>query len=132
MTKIVLDTNILISAALTEEGNSSKIINMVLNGELAVFFSEDIMKEYTDVFSRPKFRALTDLSNVFINGFKVVGNIIEPERSNIHLPDESDRIFYDAAKCAGALLITGNTKHFPSESFILHPAVFLKSIDPAI
>ena len=42
MIKIVLDTNILISAALTETGNSSKIVNMVLNGDLAVYFSNDI------------------------------------------------------------------------------------------
>ena len=43
MTKIVLDTNILISAALTKEGNSSRIVNMVLNGEIAVFLSKDIL-----------------------------------------------------------------------------------------
>jgi hypothetical protein len=41
------------------------------------------------------------------------------------MPDESDRVFYDVAKTAGAYLITGNTKHFPQEPFILTPAEFV-------
>jgi predicted nucleic acid-binding protein len=41
------------------------------------------------------------------------------------LIDEDDRVFYDTAKQAGAYLITGNTKHYPSEPFILTPSAFL-------
>ena len=42
--------------------------------------------------------------------------------------DEDDRVFYDIAKIAGAYLITGNLKHYPSKPFILTPSVFLKKI----
>ena len=42
------------------------------------------------------------------------------------MPDEDDRKFYDVAKSSGAFLITGNIKHFPSESFIVTPADFLR------
>jgi predicted nucleic acid-binding protein len=42
------------------------------------------------------------------------------------MPDEDDRVFYDAAKTADAYLITGNSKHYPKESFILTPSEFLK------
>jgi hypothetical protein len=41
------------------------------------------------------------------------------------MPDETDRTFYDVAKAAGAILATGNTKHYPKESFIVGPAQFL-------
>ena len=43
------------------------------------------------------------------------------------MPDETDRIFYDTAKASGAILITGNLKHFPSEPFIMKSAEFLES-----
>jgi predicted nucleic acid-binding protein len=42
------------------------------------------------------------------------------------IPDEEDRKFYNVAKSSGAFLITGNIKHFPSESFIITPADFLR------
>jgi hypothetical protein len=41
------------------------------------------------------------------------------------MADESDRKFFDAAKTCGAVLITGNKKHYPPEPFILSPAEFL-------
>ena len=43
--------------------------------------------------------------------------------------DADDRIFYDAAKDNEAFLITGNTKHYPDEPFILTPAQFLEKFD---
>jgi hypothetical protein len=42
------------------------------------------------------------------------------------MPDESDRKFYEIAKAAGAILITGNTKHYPDEPFIVTPTVFVQ------
>jgi putative PIN family toxin of toxin-antitoxin system len=36
-----------------------------------------------------------------------------------------NRKFFDAAKTCGAVLITGNKKHYPPEPFILSPAEFL-------
>jgi len=49
--------------------------------------------------------------------------------SNIPMPDESDRIFYDTAKQSGSILITGNTKHFPDEPFIMTPAEFMRMME---
>jgi hypothetical protein len=46
--------------------------------------------------------------------------------SDFSMPDEEDRKFCDAAKTAGALLITGNEKHYPDEPFILTPAAFIQ------
>jgi hypothetical protein len=34
--------------------------------------------------------------------------------------------FYDIAKAADAILITGNIKHYPDEPFILTPAAFIQ------
>jgi len=43
---------------------------------------------------------------------------------SVVMPDESDRTFYDTAKTCGAVLVTGNMRHYPSESFIMTPAKF--------
>jgi hypothetical protein len=40
-----------------------------------------------------------------------------PEYSGI-LPDDSDRLFVEVALSAGAALVTGNRKHFPSDTGI--------------
>jgi hypothetical protein len=42
------------------------------------------------------------------------------------MPDETDRKFYDVAKATDAILITGNTKHYPNEPFVLTPAAFVQ------
>ncbi|MCL2662882.1 MAG: hypothetical protein FWE83_06060 [Oscillospiraceae bacterium] len=41
----------------------------------------------------------------------------------------SDRIFYDTAIASGAVLITGNTKHFPDEPIIMTPSEFLADME---
>ena len=46
--------------------------------------------------------------------------------STVPMPDEDDRVFYDAAKSAGAYLVTGNTKQYPNEPFVLTPTEFLE------
>ena len=58
-----------------------------------------------------------------------MGALIEPTISTIPLPDESDRIFYDTAKDSGAILVTGNIKHYRDESFIMTPADFMTLLD---
>ena len=60
-----------------------------------------------------------------INLLKKVGLLIEPVASTIPLPDETDRIFYDTARMSGAILVTGNIRHYPNESNIMTPAEFL-------
>jgi hypothetical protein len=39
---------------------------------------------------------------------------------------QTDRKFYDVAKATDAILITGNTKHYPNEPFVLTPAAFVQ------
>jgi len=45
MTRIVIDTNILVSAILTPKGNPSKILKFVLEGKLNLIISPAILEE---------------------------------------------------------------------------------------
>ena len=90
-----------------------------------MYYSDGIMNEYIDVLSRSRLKIAANLQFNIIKGLTRVGICIKQTDSTFPLPDESDRIFYDTAKDSGAVLITGNTKHYPTESFIMTPSDFV-------
>ncbi len=126
MRKVVIDTNVIVSAALSPKGNPAKIIALIAGSDdIQLYYSVDILAEYTEVLSRPYLKISPERQNGIISVIRQLGILIEPTISSIPMPDESDRVFYDTAKTIGAILITGNTKHFPSEPLIVTPADFL-------
>ena len=126
MPRVVLDTNILVSALLTPSGNPAKVYKLFLTGILALAYSEEILMEYRDVLHRPRLRIPAGDADTVLDVIRQYGKQVEPIPSIGPMADEDDRIFYDTAKSAGAYLITGNKRHFPDEPFILTPAEFLE------
>ena len=129
MQSLVIDTNIVISAALSDEGKPAQIMKMVSDGECQLYCNTQIISEYTEVLSREKFNFSIDKQKAFTNKIEEIGVVVDPVPSVIPFADESDRVFYDTAKKAGAILITGNIKHYPTETFIMTPSDFLESLD---
>ena len=129
MCKVVIDTNIIISAAISDRGNPAKIMNFVSDGRIIMYYSPEILNEYAEILSRDKFKFSVDKQKAVIEKIIEIGFLIEPAASNIQLPDESDRKFYDTAAEAKACLITGNTRHFPKEAHIVTPAQFIEIHD---
>jgi putative PIN family toxin of toxin-antitoxin system len=126
MIKIVLDTNVIISAAFSPSGNCARIINLLTGSEeIQLFYSESILAEYQLVLSREHLDISPLIQTAIIEAIKVEGKGLEPAASTVFLIDESDRIFYDTALEAGAILITGNRKHFPDVTFVMSPGEFL-------
>jgi len=107
MFKVVIDTNVIVSAALSELGKPAKIVK---------------------VLARPHFKISSEKRQYLIDGIEMVGSLYAPKVSNIPLPDKNDRVFYDLATEVGAIIITGNTKHYPAEKFIMTPNEFLSLI----
>ena len=52
--RVVLDTNILVSALMSKHGNPAKILNMFLSGALVLIYCDEILNEYEDVLYRPR------------------------------------------------------------------------------
>ena len=125
MIKLVIDTNVIISAALSDKGKPAQIIDMISEGKLRLYYNEQILSEYSDVLTRKKFMFSHDKQELLINKIIEMGVVFEPKISVMPMPDEDDRIFYDTAKEIGAFLITGNKKHYPDEPFIMTPSDFL-------
>ena len=112
---IVLDTNILVSALLVTESFPAQIINLVRNRSVQTRYCDAILAEYQDVLSRQKFNFQAEDVQKIISGIIRSGIPVNALPGTILMPDESDRKFYDTAKSSGAILVTGNTKHYPEE-----------------
>lgn len=123
--KIVIDTNIFVSALLSQTGAANLIYRMFLSGELTLVYNEDILAEYEDVVYRPHLNIVQNDAHTLLANIQQYGELIKPSASKIDMIDEDDRIFYDTAKEAGAHLITRNLKHYPNEPHILEPSAYL-------
>ena len=129
MLRVVLDTNIIVSAMLTPKGIPAKILHSGLAREFILLVSMGVMCEYNDVLYRKKFenKIPREKADKMINLIQTIADYYVPITSTIpQFTDETDRKFYDLAKAANAYLITGNIKHFPQDNKIITPADFLK------
>ena len=125
--KIVLDTNVLISALINPGGIPAKILNLILNGKLTVLYDNRIMGEYRVVLSRKKFDFSLEIIEPLLDYIKYEGEFIAAEPLKTHFLDEDDKMFLEVALSGKAeYLITGNIKHFPAESYIVTPKVFIE------
>jgi putative PIN family toxin of toxin-antitoxin system len=129
----VIDTNVLVSAALTSGGTCDLIVRAAVDGRIRLSWSTQVLVEYREVLSRSKFKftpqVVTSLLNVFGERDQIT-----PKHLEIRLPDEDDEIFLAAAMATpDQVLITGNAVHFPSgicvPARILSPAQALELLD---
>jgi len=125
MINVVIDTNVLVSGLISTHGYSARIINTLKEKQYIIYYSSEIMIEYRDVLYRERLglnhKDVDDLLDII----SLIGISIIPAASNVSLPDEDDRCFYDTAKSSGSYLVTGNIKHYPTEAFIMSPADFV-------
>jgi len=125
MLRVVLDTNVLVSALWTPASNASAIINLIFSDRIVPCFDQHILDEYRAVLSRPRLAFPARQVDELLAEISERGLAVIPLPSTIEMSDETDRKFYDTAKFCTAYLITGNTRHFPKDPSIVSPAVFL-------
>jgi putative PIN family toxin of toxin-antitoxin system len=126
MIKVVLDTNILVSALWTPAGNASIIVNLILSDKIVPCFDFFILDEYKTVLKRPRLSFSSNQVDDLLTELTGRGLFVTVQPSTIVIPDETDRKFYDVAKFFEAHLITGNARHYPEEPRIINPARFLE------
>jgi len=127
--RVVIDTNVLVSSAISDQGNPKAIMDLVSDEQIQPCYCTEIISEYSRVLAYPKFGLSTQVQAIIIHEIIALGIPITPKTSTSPLSHESDRIFYDTAKTSGAILITGNTKHFPDEPMIMTPSEFLADME---
>jgi uncharacterized protein len=132
--RVVLDTNVVISAALKPEGLERSVVLLALAKPARWYVSEPIMKEYAAVLARPELKIRKGLRLQFLQLIKNHANVVVPA----HLPqltvDAADNIFLECADAARAdYLITGNQRHFPKfwkKTKVINSRDFLSLVAP--
>ena len=127
--RAVLDTNVLVSAMLSPEGNCARVL-AAATGRFTVVLDERIMAEYVSVVGRPKLDIAPHESELILGQLETFAEKVTAPPAGIHLPDETDVKFVEVALASGAdCVVTGNTRHFPAKTCgkvrILTPAQFL-------
>jgi putative PIN family toxin of toxin-antitoxin system len=113
MPRVVLDTNVIVSAHLNPNGLERAVLNWAL--DQGFFVSGPILQEYGDVLRRAKFKIGSKLAAESIRLIGSRATLVTPLHSVTEARDPDDNHFLECAEAAGAdYLVTGNKKHFPS------------------
>lgn len=127
--RIVLDTNVLVSALLTE-GICSRVLELVTEQRVQAVVDGRIMNEYFRVLSRGKFDFPTSLVEEVLEDLESAAEYVDSQPCAAKLPDETDQPFLECAVAGHAdCIVTGNKRHFPLEAClgipVLSPAEFI-------
>jgi uncharacterized protein len=112
--RLVIDTNVLVSAALNPEGLQRTTLLLSLTRPAHLYVSAPILEEYAGVLSRPHLRIRRGVRQQLLQLIKNRGHIVTPSRRLEVSSDPDDNMFIECADAARAdYLITGNQRHFP-------------------
>ena len=131
--RIVLDTNVLVSALLSPNGAPAAVLRLVLAGQVVLCFDARVLSEYREVLCRPKFDFDVRLVESLLEFLESEGELIISVPLTVSLPDPDDAMFLEVAAAAGTdYLVTGNLRHFPSQECrgmsVVPPREFLEFV----
>ena len=121
--KVVIDTNVLLSAALKDRDPEAVILFVVSRPDFTWIASKEIIAEYRDVLSREKFALLEEIKQ---NWFNVLESIIEivPVESPLQFPrDQKDAKFIACAISSGADFLISGDKDFSEAKKLLSTSI---------
>jgi putative PIN family toxin of toxin-antitoxin system len=111
--KIVLDTNVLVSALLSKQGASFKLLSLIDNKRLDLAVSTPLVKEYEDVLLRKQFALNKNDVNDMLDYLCMIAT-----HHKIYylwrpiLKDIKDDMVLELAVKANSMIITQNKKDF--------------------
>jgi len=112
--RVVLDTNILVSACWKPGGNEAEVARLATTGKITPCVSAAILAEYHDVLSRRKLSGISVIATELLASLEHLALTVEtgaPVQASL---DDDDNRFLECADAAHAeFLITGNLRHYP-------------------
>jgi len=132
--RVVIDTNILVSAALKPMGLPRTVFVLSLTKPARLYVSNEILSEYQEVLRRPELQIRNGLRRQLLQLIRNRAYIVDPMRRLTVTPDPADNKFLECADAAGAdYLVTGNQRHFPrfwKRTTIVSPREFVNIVAP--
>lgn len=115
--RVVLDTNVFISALLNPFSTPADVLRLVLSNQVRLVYDARILAEYREVALRPTFGFGPTRVTTLLDWFGYSGLSVETTPLAVALPDPDDKPFLEVAVAGGAhaALVTGNLRHFPPE-----------------
>lgn len=112
--RLVLDTNIVVSAAINPLGLPQTTFLISITRPARLFVSREVLAEYREVLSRPGLRIRKGLQRRMLDLIAKYSLEVEPRNRLNVATDPADNIFLECADAARAdYLVTGNVRHFP-------------------
>lgn len=112
--RLVLDTNVVVSAHLSSKGFERFVLDLALGPRALFYTSEAVVQEYKTVLMRPKFGLP---SSLLAESFRLIEKAavrVAPAVRVVAAADPDDDKFLECAEAARAdFLVTGNKRHFP-------------------
>jgi len=113
---VVLDTNVIVSAHLKEEGLERFVLDLALARKLQLFLSDEILEEYAGVLARAAFKLSPAKVAASLRLLEKAATMIYPQKEITAAKDPDDNKFLEcSAEAQADYLVTGNKKHFPQQ-----------------
>lgn len=133
--RVVIDTNVLVSAMLTPGGTCADVLALVRDGAILPLFDERMLAEYRGVLSRPKFAIASEAVAELLEAFAEAGALLlDPPAYADPVPDVDDLPAIEVARAGhDDAIVTGNRSHFPVDIgvAVLSPAELLARVRSA-
>ena len=121
MQKVVINTNVIVSALIQKNYPFLIIDELFIEDKIHLCVSEDLIQEYFDVLSRPKFSNFPDFVAKAESLLIDIGQKAEVYNTTIKLDiisDVDDNMILELAEtCNADFVITGNTNDFTMSEY---------------
>lgn len=115
MRRIVLDTNVLVSALLSPNGPPARLLAAVKDGDVTLITSEEQLQELHRVLYRLNAQVRPDEAESLVDGLRAVGVIATDLPDVDDSPDPDDNQILATAIAGGAdVIVSGDKKHMLS------------------
>lgn len=139
MQKIVIDTNVVVSALIQKNYPFLIIDELLFENKIQLCISEELIKEYFEVLSRPKFFRYPDFvskAESILSEIGIRSKMYKPTTKLDIISDKDDNMILELAEKSNAdFIITGNTNDFTMTKYkrtrIVTPKEYWENFKPS-
>jgi putative PIN family toxin of toxin-antitoxin system len=114
--RLVLDTNVVVSALLKPQGLEDQVLRLGLGGKAHLCVSPAVLAEYALVLARPRLKLQPQEVTTALDKLYRASTMVHPAFALSICRHEPDNRFLECAEAAASdYLVTGNIRHFPRE-----------------
>jgi uncharacterized protein len=111
--RLVVDTNILVSAALKPDGTQRTVLVLAMTKPARLYVSKSILAEYREVLARRELKIRRGFRLQVLQLIQNRAHLVQPRALQVARDPDDDKFLECADAARADYLITGNQRHFP-------------------